>query len=140
MKKTFFILLTFVVLSACTAPDNNYTGNVGNNIQQVKFQNINSAKFLELAQNGTGIILDVRTKAEAQQGHIPKAIVIDIYQKNFEEKIKTLPKDSEIYVYCTVGARSRQAAMILQKNRFDKVFNLEAGIIDWARNNYPITR
>lgn len=135
LMKNSFIFLLLVFLNACNPPDIGSTKFVEN-----KFQNVNSSKFLELIQKGNGIILDVRTLAEAQQGHIPNAIVIDIYQKDFEEKIKALPKDSEIYIYCTVGARSKQAAMIMQKNGFEKVFNLEAGIMDWARNRYPITQ
>ncbi|WP_291777492.1 rhodanese-like domain-containing protein [Cecembia sp.] len=138
--KNYFALLLLVFLGACNPTDIESTKNTANKIQKDKFQNVNSSRFLELIQKGNGIVLDVRTFAEAQQGHIPNAIVIDIYQKDFEEKISALPKDSEIYVYCTVGARSKQAALILQRNGFEKVFNLEAGIMDWARNRYPIAK
>lgn len=140
MKPALFILILSVFFYACGPQTGQSNDKVGAMEQKGLIQNVNSAKFYELTQSGNGIILDVRTLAEAQQGHIPDAVVIDIYQRDFEEKIKSLPQDKEIYVYCTVGARSRQAANILQKNRFEKVYNLEGGIIDWARNRYPITK
>jgi rhodanese-related sulfurtransferase len=140
MKTTLFILILSIFFYAC-GPQSTQSDNQVETVEKKGLiQNVNSARFYELTQSGNGIILDVRTKAEAQQGHIPNAEVIDIYQKDFEDKIKSLPKDKEIYVYCTVGARSKQAANILEKNGFEKVYNLEGGIIDWARKSFPITK
>jgi rhodanese-related sulfurtransferase len=140
MKPALLILSLSIFFYAC-GPQ---SGQNDNKVETVKpkgqIQNVSSAKFYELIQSDNGIVLDVRTLGEFQQGHLPNALVIDIYQRDFEEKIKSLPKDKEIYVYCTVGARSRQAAGILQKNGFEKVYNLEGGIMDWARNRYPITQ
>ena len=91
-------------------------------------------------ESGQGLVLDVRTSQEVSQGYIPEAIVIDIYDGDFEEKIKVLPKDKEIYVYCASGVRSMQAAKILQKNGFDKIYNLGGGIVDWQRKGFPIVK
>ena len=140
MKPILFILILSVFLYACGPQSSQSENKVEAVENKGLIQNVNSTKFYELTQSGNGIILDVRTMAEAHQGHIPNATVIDIYQKDFEEKIKSLPKDKEIYVYCTVGARSKQATTILEKNGFKKIYNLEGGIIDWARNSYPITK
>lgn len=140
MKPALFILILSVFFFACGPQTGQSDNTIGTIEQKGQIQNVSSAEFYELTQSGNGIVLDVRTLAEAQQGHIPDAVVIDIYQRDFEEKINTLPKDKEIYVYCTVGARSRQAAIILQQNGFGKVYNLEGGIIDWARNRYPIIK
>ncbi|MDX5477914.1 MAG: rhodanese-like domain-containing protein, partial [Cyclobacteriaceae bacterium] len=103
-------------------------------------KNVDSPTFKNLTESGNGIVLDVRTMGEFTQGHIPDAVIADIYQRDFIDKINQLPKDKEIYVYCTVGARSLQAAQILQKNGFPKVYNLQGGIMDWSRNRYPILR
>lgn len=103
-------------------------------------KNVDSETFKNLVNSGQGIVLDVRTIGEVAQGHIPNATVADIYQRDFVEKINQLPKDKEVYVYCTVGARSSQAAQILVNNGFKKVYNLNRGIIDWARNGYPLEK
>ncbi|MFC0264249.1 rhodanese-like domain-containing protein [Fontibacter flavus] len=101
---------------------------------------MDSPTFKNLSESGNGIVLDVRTMGEFTQGHLPNAVIADIYQRDFIDKINQLPKDKEIYVYCTVGARSLQAAQILQKNGFSRVYNLQGGIMDWSRNKYPILR
>jgi rhodanese-related sulfurtransferase len=103
-------------------------------------KNVDTNAFKKLVDSGQGTVLDVRTLGEVAQGHIPNATVADIYQRDFVEKINFLPKDKEVYVYCTVGARSSQAAQILFNNGFKKIYNLNGGIIDWARNGYPIER
>ncbi|MFD2202137.1 rhodanese-like domain-containing protein [Shivajiella indica] len=103
-------------------------------------KNVDAATFKNLVDSGQGIVLDVRTIGEVAQGHIPNAHVADIYQRDFMEKIQQLPRDKEVYVYCTVGARSSQAAKILLDNGFKKVYNLKGGIIDWTRNGYPIEK
>ncbi|EKB49937.1 rhodanese-like domain-containing protein [Cecembia lonarensis] len=140
MKKLYFIFLSLLLFSACDPRKANTENPSDSPLLHPTFENVNAEKFHELIQSGAGIIVDVRTLAEIQQGFIPNAVGIDIYQKDFEEKIKALPRDKDIYVYCTVGARSRQAAAILQRNGFEKIYNLDGGIIDWARRRYPITR
>lgn len=140
MKQTLFLLTVFFLIVSCGPQQRQSDEKQENQVQKAKIHNVNSSKFHELSQSGNGIVLDVRTLAESQQGHIPNAIVIDIYQKDFENKIQSLPRDKEIYVYCTVGARSSQAAYILQENGFEKIYNLDGGIIDWAKNGYPISK
>lgn len=68
----------------------------------------------EYQKNNKGLLLDVRTKDEYANGHIPNSInipldQIDQYQKN---------KDKVLYVYCQSGARSEQAVAILKANGY----------------------
>lgn len=95
--------------------------------------------FKELVDKGNGIILDVRTPQETAQGQIPNASTINFYDKDFEKKINFIQKDKEIYVYCLSGGRSAQAAQILAKNGFDRVYNLSGGIMAWKNSNFPLT-
>ncbi|MGY6521975.1 MAG: rhodanese-like domain-containing protein [Mongoliitalea sp.] len=131
------LLLTLFAIASCQPKDtrNSDLGTVKGKIHRVK-----ADEFLKISTETPGIFLDVRTQAEFNQSKIPNAVLIDIYRSDFETKIQDLPKDQAIYVYCTVGARSMQAARILQKNGFEKIYNLEGGIVDWARYRYPITR
>lgn len=103
-------------------------------------QSVDAATFKKLVESGNGVILDVRTPGEVAQGYIPNATVIDIYRQDFAEKIAELPKDKEIYVYCSAGVRSMQAARVLQRIGYGKIYSLENGLGNWVRSGYPLTR
>ena len=68
------------------------------------------------------LIVDVRTSAEYDSGHIHNSVNIewqDIMKLN-----KTSAKDKYIYLYCRSGNRSGKAAKILNDNGFINVVNV----------------
>jgi rhodanese-related sulfurtransferase len=140
MKNVLLFLGSILILMGCNPNSTNTTEKQTGDEPDSFIRNIDSQAFKKLMESGQGLVLDVRTPQEVTQGYIPEASVIDIYDRNFEEKIKALPKDKEIYVYCTSGVRSMQAAKILQKNGFDKVYNLGGGIVDWQRKGFSTVR
>lgn len=54
------------------------------------------------------ILLDVRTKEEYAEGHIPKSINIPVDDILEVEKVIT-DREAPVYVYCLRGTRSRRA-------------------------------
>lgn len=78
------------------------------------------------------IILDVRTKEEYDDGHIPGAINVaneDI--STSMQSIEQLPdKKRKILVYCRSGNRSKQAAKKLAALGYSNVVEF-GGIIEW---------
>lgn len=94
--------------------------------------NLDSETFEKMAQETSdAVILDVRTEEEYNQLRIPNSILIDIYKPDFFTQIEKLDKSKTYFVYCRSGSRSYNAALHMQKIGFEKVFNLENGIIDW---------
>lgn len=78
------------------------------------------------------VILDVRTQAECDEGMIPNAINIDIYEgQGFITKIEALDKSKKYYVYCRSGARSAKACEVMNSLGFENAFNLLGGFIEW---------
>ena len=69
------------------------------------------------------VLLDVRTPQEYREGHIPGS-------KNLQlqtiDKVSSVVenKDTALYVYCYSGARSRQAASLLQYMGYSNVTNI----------------
>lgn len=59
------------------------------------------------------ILLDVRTEAEFEQGHIVGAINFDISHSNVMQEIKKLDHSKTYIVYCRSGGRSQLASMIM---------------------------
>ena len=76
------------------------------------------------------IILDVRTREEYDQGHIPGAVLIpDTEIKARAEEVLT-DKDQLILVYCRSGRRSKLAAQILVELGYTNIKEF-GGIIHW---------
>ena len=77
----------------------------------------------EYQQREGALLLDVRTPQEYRDGFIPGS-------KNFPlqviDKVEAVVenKDTALYVYCYSGARSRQAASLLQHMGYSNVNNI----------------
>lgn len=79
-----------------------------------------------------GVIIDVRTEDEYNNGFIPEAINIDIYKgQGFIYRVEELDKSKNYYVYCAAGVRSVNACSVMEKLGFEKTFNLVGGFSNW---------
>jgi len=77
--------------------------------------------FTQLIRNGA-TILDVRTKAEFETGHIPGAINIPL--DRLSKNLGTLTdKNKPIITCCASGMRSATAEQLLTSKGFINVFN-----------------
>ena len=83
------------------------------------------------------IILDVRTKEEYDDGHIPgaKLVPVQILPMKLDELDKY--KDKPVLVYCASGGRSPRAVETLANNDFKNIYHLSSGICSWR---YSLTR
>jgi len=79
-----------------------------------------SVNFARLMKEGATIV-DVRTKAEYQQGHIKGSLNIPL--NNLSNHYATLKKDKPVITCCASGMRSAQAKNILKANGFSEVHN-----------------
>jgi thioredoxin len=106
--------------------------------QQASLRNISAVEFQKLIISDRGTLLDVRTSSEFSNGHINSASQLNYYDLGFKQKLLLLPKDQPVYLYCNTGYRSKRAAQILTENGYQKVFNLEHGIMEWNLHNFPV--
>jgi rhodanese-related sulfurtransferase len=86
-------------------------------------------------------ILDVRTEGEYAAGHIKGSTLLavqDIPKQELAEKLKEIPKDRKILVYCRSGSRSAKASGILAENGFSQVYNMQGGITEWINAGYKV--
>ena len=122
MKK-WIILLLAVLLTAC--------GQNKENDREAVYMNITAEEAKQIMDTQEDyIILDVRTREEYDQGHIPGAIVIshdEIGEK--AEKVLT-DKNQLILVYCRSGRRSKIAAELLVELGYTNILEF-GGINDW---------
>ena len=77
-------------------------------------------------------LVDVRTPREYRGGHIARAVNIDYFQgAAFEEAFEKMDKNKPVYLYCRSGNRSLKAARKLVAMGFEKVYDLQGGILRW---------
>lgn len=85
-----------------------------------------------MEKDDNSVIMDVRTQTEMEQGFIPGAIHLDIYQpQEFLEGLDQLDKSKHYYVYCRSGNRSGQACALMTARGFSGAFNLVGGMNEW---------
>lgn len=92
-----------------------------------------------LSQNGGAaslLLIDVREPPEYQRGHIPQAQLLPMRQ--IPKQGQTLPTEPPIVLVCRSGRRSRIAAGILKDMGYQKVYNLQGGMLAWEAAGYPV--
>ena len=80
------------------------------------------------------VILDVRTKEEYDEGHIPgaKLFPVQVLPMKLAELDKY--KDKPVLVYCASGGRSPRAVDALANSDFTNLYHLTRGISSWRHN------
>ena len=87
----------------------------------------------ELSKSTNGVILDVRTSLEVEEGKIPGATNIDIFKaQEFIDALEKLDKNLPYFVYCKAGSRSAQACAVMHQMGFEYTYNLEGGFSEWS--------
>jgi len=83
------------------------------------------------------ILIDARAKKEYDVSHIQHARWVGF--DDFElSRVKDLPKEKPVLVYCSVGYRSEKVAEKLKEAGFQHVHNLYGGIFEWKNQGNPV--
>lgn len=122
-RKIATIVSVLLVLTGCSSSG-------ATDLSATEFQ----AKTLE---SGV-IILDVRTPGEFMEGHLVNAINIDVENPSFAAEIEKLDKTATYAVYCRSGRRSANAVATMKDAGFSSLFNLNAGVQEWAAAGLPL--
>ena len=104
----------------------NYAGYVASNLLNGSFKQINVDKVRELVESGAYIV-DVRERAEFENGHIKGAINIPLSE--LRERVNEIPKDKTVYLHCRTGQRSYNAVLALQHLGFNNVVNITGSFL-----------
>ena len=95
-------------------------------------ENLDTDSFKQkLEEDMDKVLLDVRTPMEHQKVRIPNSILIDISNPMFMQEIDKLDRRKSYFVYCRSGNRSFHAGNYMLKIGFEKVYNLQPGILGW---------
>jgi len=108
--------------------------------QATKGSVLSPSKATRLMNNNDTLILDVRTPADFNSGHIKGAKNMPL--SDFTTSIDKLANDKKkpVLVYCASGNTVTKAIKVLQKAGFEQVNNLEGGIAAWKEANMPLSK
>jgi rhodanese-related sulfurtransferase len=81
-------------------------------------------------QPDTVVLLDVREPFERQFASIDPSLHIPM--NDVPHRLREIPKDRQVVVYCHSGARSMMVASFLDTQGFPSVANLSGGIDAWS--------
>jgi rhodanese-related sulfurtransferase len=86
------------------------------------------------------LVLDVRSTAEFDEGHIPGAI--NIPYDSIGERIAELGPAGErdVVVYCRSGRRATIALETLKGAGFSRLFHLEGDYLRWSEEDRSVVR
>jgi UPF0176 protein len=99
---------------------------------------LNAKDFNDILDNPQTVLVDMRNHYESEIGHFKNAITpdVDTFRESLpiiEEDIKAHKEDKNIVMYCTGGIRCEKASAYFKHKGFKNVFQLEGGIIEYAR-------
>ena len=110
----------------------NILGYVAENMLNDDVRLVNYDELDEYLAAENGILIDVRTKTEFENGAIPNAIHMDV--DTLRETLDYLDKNKKYVIYCQIGLRGYLAQRILRNNDIDSV-NLNGGYGLWKPVN-----
>lgn len=98
---------------------------------------ISADKVKELIDSKEDVfILDVRSEAEYNRGHIKGAYFIPV--SDLIDRLSEVAKDKDVIVLCEGGMRSRSAAKQLLDRGYTRVFDMKEGMYTWREKGYPM--
>ena len=98
---------------------------------------VDAKGFNALADDPNTVIVDMRNHYESEVGHFKNAICPDV--DTFREELQAVEdlmkdhKDKNLLMYCTGGIRCEKASAWMKHQGFKNVFQLNGGIIEYAR-------
>ena len=104
---------------------------------KAEIDEIDAADARTRLDDGETVFVDVRERAEWDEGHIPGAVHIP--RGSLESRIEGLLPDRArpLVVLCAGGSRSAFAAKTLGELGYARVESLRGGFTDWKRNGFP---
>ena len=103
------------------------------------FAAVSAMQAVRLMNQGA-LVIDLRGKEQFDAGHIGEAR--NVPQAELEREAEALKKwrDKTVITYGSEGTEGANAARMLIKLGFTKVFNLDGGLNGWLKDNLPIAK
>lgn len=94
----------------------------------------------ELQSDPQAILVDVRTPAEFQSGHLRGALNLELDRLEAQAAQALPDKNANLVVYCRSGNRSAFAVQILERMGYTHLVNVTGGIAAWSAQGLPVVQ
>lgn len=91
----------------------------------------------ELKKMPNVVLLDTRSKAEYEVSHLPNAHWVG-YDDFDVKRVREIPKQANVVVYCSVGYRSERVGEKLLAAGYQHVHNLYGSLFEWVNDGNPV--
>ena len=126
---SLFAGLTALLLSGCGAARSKPEP-AESTPSKAAYHRINAEEAYKMMTSRQVVVVDVRTRAEYDGGHIENALLVP-NESIGNEMPEALPdKGATLLIYCRSGRRSKEAAEKLLKQGYRNVYDF-GGVIDW---------
>lgn len=108
-------------------------------IPQTRDNHISPSDWNEAMKDPDVVVIDTRNDYEIEIGKFKNALDFKIAEfSEFPEKLAEsgIAKDKKVLIYCTGGIRCEKAILDMQEQGYQKVFQLDGGIINYLKE-YP---
>ena len=101
---------------------------------------LKAKEFNQILDDPNTIVVDFRNHYESEIGHFKGAITPDVetFRESLpiiNEQLQDYKEDKNLVMYCTGGIRCEKASAYFKHQGFKKVFQLEGGIINYAKQS-----
>ena len=97
-------------------------------------QDINKDDVLDLLEDKSIDIIDLRTDKEFSKGSIKYSYNIDFQKSEFIDNLNLLDKKKAYIIYCKSGNRSEKASLIMKSLGFKVIYHYKKGYQDWVED------
>ncbi len=91
----------------------------------------------ELKKMPDAVLLDTRSKAEFDVSHLPHAQWVG-YDDFDLKRVKGVPKNANVVLYCSVGYRSERVGEKLLVAGYQRVHNLYGSLFEWVNQGNSV--
>lgn len=105
-----------------------------------RFREVSPGQATLLINREKAVVLDVRSAAEFQEGHIAGARHVPLDGLDKHQARIDRWRERPVLVCCDAGNRSPKAAGWLTARGFERVFVLAGGLRAWRADNLPLEK
>jgi rhodanese-related sulfurtransferase len=120
----------------------NLEDNDVNESQPVHVSEIDIDTLKYLVESGEALLLDARTAADFNLGHLPGALSLPVYEfdRTFKDVEDLLDKEKTIITYCSsvTCIDSTLLAKKLYRSGFQNIFVYRGGFEEWTESDNPV--
>jgi rhodanese-related sulfurtransferase len=94
--------------------------------------------YKKITDNRNLPIIDIRTPAEFNAGHIWRAFNMPYNDPAFESRLGAMGRSNEYAIYCAAGTQSKKVAEEMKSLGFKRIYYLKDGLIRWGETGQAL--